>query len=94
MEIFDRYIELCDKYGQRVMVVLAHEEDLPRGDVFKPKKMGEQEYALGEHQGRIPMTEEYKALKPHHYMEYPELKERYIEMVRCTVQKLIPSARP
>ena len=58
MQILDRYVDLCGKYGQKVMVVLAHEEDLPRGDVFVPKKMGEQAYALGEHQGRIPMSEE------------------------------------
>ena len=31
MEIFDRYIDLCGKYGQKVMIVLGHEEDLPRG---------------------------------------------------------------
>lgn len=87
MEIFDRYIELCGKYGQKVMVVLAHEEDLPRGEVFVPKAMGEQKYALGEHQGRIPMSEEELAKKPYHYMEYPELHDKYIEMVRKTVRK-------
>ncbi len=87
MEIFERYIALCAKYGQKVMVVLAHEEDLPRGDVFVPKPMGEQKYALGYHQGRIPMTEEEKAKEPKHYMEYPELRERYLEMVRKTVRR-------
>ena len=87
MEIFDKYIDLCGKYGQKVMVVLAHEEDLPRGDVFVPKKMGEQAYALGEHQGRIPLSEEEKAKAPKHYMEYPELHDLYLEMVRRTVRK-------
>ena len=87
MEIFDRYIELCDKYGQKVMVVLAHEEDLPRGEKFVPKAMGEQKYALGEHQGRIPMSEDELAKKPYHYMEYPELHDKYIEMVQRTVRK-------
>ncbi len=93
MEIFDKYIELCGKYGQKVMVVLAHEEDLPRGDVFVPKKMGEQAYALGEHQGRIPMSEEEKAKEPKHYMEYPELREMYLEMVRRTVRKYAKDER-
>ena len=87
MEIFDKYIELCAKYGQKVMVVLAHEEDLPRGDVFVPKKMGEQEYALGEHQGRKQLSAEEKAIPEKHYMEYPELHDTYIEMIRRTVEK-------
>lgn len=87
MEIFHRYIELCGKYGQRVMVVLAHEEDLPRGDKFVPKEMGEQKYALGEHQGRFPLSKEEKAKTPHHYMEYPELHDMYIKMVKETVRK-------
>lgn len=87
MEIFDRYIDLCAKYGQKVMVVLAHEEDLPRGEVFVPKAMGEQKYALGEHQGRIPMSEEELKKEPRHYMEYPELRPLYIEMVQKTVRK-------
>ncbi len=87
MEIFDRYIDLCAKYGQRVMVVLAHEEDLPRGDAFVPKKMGEQEYALGYHQGRLRMSEEELAKAPKHYMEYPELRPLFLEMVQKTVRK-------
>jgi hypothetical protein len=87
MEIFDRYVELCAKYGQKITVVLAHEEDLPRGDVFTPKPMGEQQYALGRHQGRFPLTPEQKALTPKHYMEYPELHDKFIEMVKRTVEK-------
>ena len=39
MEIFDKYIDLCAKYGQKVMVVLTHEEDLPRGEKFVPKQL-------------------------------------------------------
>ena len=86
-EIFDKYMDLFAKYGQKVMLVLAHEEDLPRGDVFVPKKMGEQAYALGYHQGRFPLTEEEKALTPRHYMEYPELHDKFVEMVMETVRK-------
>lgn len=87
MDIFEAYIALCHKHKQKVMVVLGYEEDLPRGDVFVPKAMGEQLYALGEHQGRIPLTEAQKALKTHHYMEYPELKELFLEMVRSIVRR-------
>lgn len=87
MEIFDKYVDLCGKYGQKIMVVLAHEEDLPRGDKFEPKAMGEQKYALGYHQGRFPLTDEQKALTPKHYMEYEETREKFLEMVRRTVRK-------
>lgn len=87
MEIFERYISLCAKYGQKVMVVLTHEEDLPRGEKFEPKPMGEQNYALGYHQGRAPLTPERKAMRAMHYMEYPELYDRYLEMIVRTVRK-------
>lgn len=86
-EIFEKYIELCDKHGQKVMVVLTHEEDLPRGDVFAPKKMGEQAYALGEHQGRIPLSAEEAAKPPRHYLEYPELREKFFTMISETVRR-------
>lgn len=87
MEIFERYIALCAKYGQKVMVVLTHDEDLPRGEEFVPKQMGEQKYALGVHQGRFPTPPEMKAKKTKHYMEYPQLREKFLEMVKRTVSK-------
>ena len=86
-EIFEKYIALCAKYGQKVIMVLANEEDLPRGEVFVPKELGEQKYALGEHQGRFPLTPEQKAMTAYHYLEYPELKEPFLEMVRETVRR-------
>ncbi len=87
MENFERYIALCHKHGQKVMMVLGYEADLPRGDVFIPKKLGEQQYALGMHQGRFPLSEEEKALEPHHFLEYPELKDKFIEMVTAIIGK-------
>lgn len=87
MDILEKYITLCHKHHQKVMLVLGYEEDLPRGDVFVPKKMGEQAYTLGEHQGRVPLTEEQKAIETHHYMEYPELRGMFIEMVQRIVRK-------
>ena len=87
LEIFDKYIDLCGKYDIKVMVVLAHEEDLPRGEVFVPKKMGKQKYALGSHQGRFDLTEEELKKTPYHYMEYKELHDLYLEMVIKTVRK-------
>ena len=87
MDILEKYITLCDKYHQKVMMVLAYEEDLPRGDVFIAKEMGEQAYALGEHQGRIPLSKEEEAKTPKHYMEYDELKDLFIKMVKDIVSK-------
>ena len=66
MEIFDRYIDIFARHGMKVMVVLCHEEDLPLGDEFRAKEMGEQTYALGWHQGRTPLTDEEKALMIKH----------------------------
>lgn len=87
MEIFERYIELCSKYNQKVMVVLTHEEDLPRGDVFVPKPMGEQKYALGYHQGRFPLTEEEASTPIRHYYEYPDVRPVFLEFIRKTINK-------
>lgn len=93
MEILEQYVCLCDKHHQKVMIVLAYEEDLPRGDVFIAKEMGEQEYALGEHQGRIPLTEKELALEAKHYLEYPELKETFLQMVKDIVRKYAKDER-
>ena len=93
MAILERYITLCHRHCQKVMIVLGYEEDLPRGDIFIPKEMGEQRYALGEHQGRIPLTDEQKALEPHHYLEYPALRDRFLEMVRSIVRQYAKDER-
>ena len=87
MEIFEKYIALCHKHNQKVMVVLGYEEDLPSGDVFIPKKMGEQEYALGEHFGRFPLPDGQEAPPQRHYLEYPETRDTFIEMVQKIVRK-------
>ena len=87
MDILEKYISLCDKHHQKVMIVLAYEEDLPRGEVFVAKEMGEQKYALGEHQGRIPLEKEEIEKTPYHYLEYKELHDIFIEMVKNIVSK-------
>ena len=86
-EIFERYISLCHKHGQKVMLVITHEEDLPRGDSFEPKPIGEQSYAAGYHQGRFPLTDEQKALPVRHYYEYPELRETFLQFVRESIER-------
>ncbi len=87
MEILERYITLCAKYGQKVMLVLTHEEFLSRGDKFIPKPMGEQSYALGYHQGIAPVPVEEQDLIPYHHAEYPETRELFYEMIQRTVRK-------
>ena len=87
MDILEQYISLADKHGQSVMICLANEAQLPRGDEFIPKPLGEQFYALGYHQGRLPLTAEQKALAPYHVLERPDLKPLYIEMVQEIVGK-------
>lgn len=87
MDIFEKYISLCDKYNQKVLVVLANEAKLCRGEKYTPKPLGEQVYALGYHQGRFPLTPEEKALPPYHELEREETREKYLEMVKEIVGK-------
>lgn len=88
MDTLEKYIELCDKHKQSVMLVLAYEEDLPYGDTFVPKKLGKQKL-WHNHFNRDYELEE-KLNQEHqfrHYMEYPEIKPIYLEMVRKVVKK-------
>ncbi len=91
MEILERYIEICDKYGQYVMLVLTAEPELPRGDYdkFVPLPLGEQEYALGYHQGRSPEVLAMHADKStiYHPLESPVLRDCFLDMVRKIVMK-------
>jgi len=87
MQMLENYIALCDKYALKVMIVLANEAQLCRGDHYSPKPLGEQPYALGYHQGRFPLTPEQKALTPYHELERIETREKYLEMVSQIVGK-------
>jgi len=87
MQILEKYISLCDKYSQKVMIVLANEAQLCRGEKYVPKPLGEQVYALGYHQGRFPLTPEQKALTPYHELERAETHDLYLDMVREIVNK-------
>lgn len=87
MEILEKYVSICDKYGLYVMIVLANEAQLCRGEKYVPKPLGEQAYALGHHQGRFPLTPEQKALTPYHELEREETREKYLMMVREIVGK-------
>lgn len=87
MANLERFISLANSFGISILMGLTSEAQLPRGGTYIPKKLGEQEYALGYHQGRLPLTEEQKALTPYHYAELPEVSEKFYEMVREVVGK-------
>ncbi len=85
MSVLESYISLCAENGLKVMLTLANEAQLCRGEKYVPKPLGEQEYALGYHQGRLPLTPEQKQLTPYHELEREETREKYLEMVRMIV---------
>jgi hypothetical protein len=88
MEMVEKYLTICDNHGIRVTFVLAHEEFLPRGPIYHPTTVvGEQPYSLGYHQGIMPLSKEEKAKEPHHYFDYPELQESFLQMIRSVVGK-------
>lgn len=91
MDILERYLTICSKNGQYVMLVLSSEAELPNGDVraFVPKKLGEQTYALGYHQGRSPKVLAVNEDKSriYHPLESPVLRESCLTMVRQIVEK-------
>ena len=88
MEMVEKYLAICHRHGIRVMFVLAHEEFLPRGEIYHPTTVvGEQTYSMGYHQGIPPLSGEEKAKTPHHYFDYPELQEPFLQMIRSVVGK-------
>ena len=88
METLEMYIDLCDKHKQLVMLVLAYEEDLPYGDTFVPKELGKQKLWNNHFNRDYEKEEEIKqTIGFKHYMEYPEIKPIYLEMVEKIVKK-------
>lgn len=94
MEILEQYISICAAHRQSVMIVLTSEAQLPRGDgEFVPHKLGVQEYALGYHQGRLPLPAEEAKKQPYHPMERPELAKKYLSMMKQIVRKYACDSR-
>ena len=87
MSVLEEYISIAAEYGQGVMLCLAHEAVICREETYQPKKLGEQAYAMGYHQGRWPLSDEERAKTPVHALERPETREKYLEMVREIVTK-------
>ena len=88
MQTLESYISLCAKYDHSVMLVLAYEEDLPHGEKFVPKELGAQKEYFNHfnrdyaEQDRLAKAGAYK-----HYIEYPEIKPIFMEMVERVVKK-------
>lgn len=87
MQMLENYISLCAKHRQKVLLVLTTETQLTRGDRFIPKPLGEQFYALGYHQGRLPLTPDELALTPYHPLERAECRDKVLEMVSEIVRR-------
>ncbi len=88
METLEQYIALSAKHHQSVMLVLAYEEDLPNGDTFVPKELGAQKVYHNhfnrdyDHEDACCAEGSFK-----HYMEYPELRPIFIDMVERVVRR-------
>ena len=89
MSVLEEYISLAASHGLSVCYVLATEVLLPRGidEPFTPKPLGDQFYALGYHQGRLPISKEMEAKKPYHYLMRDGLREQFLEMIETIVTK-------
>ena len=93
METLETYIAMADKYGQSVMLVLAHEATICREETYTFKPLGPQTCAQGYHQGRLPLSAEERAKKPAHALERPETRDAYLEMVREIVGRYAKDPR-
>ena len=85
LEILEEYISLCDKHHQLVMLVLAHEEDLPY-DTFKAKELGEQRKYYNHFNRDYPQYYEMAPRKKH-YLEFDETRDLFLEMIDVVVNK-------
>lgn len=88
MDTLERYIALSAKHNQSVMLVLAYEEDLPYGEKFVAKELGEQKVYYNHFNRDYDKKAECdREGKFKHYVEYPETKDLFFEMVRRVVEK-------
>ena len=86
LKLLEKYISLCAKYKQKVMLVLTHEEDLPYGENFTPKKLGEQE-KLYTHFNRDYKEYDLHQKEKKHYYEYSDIRPLFMKMINAIVEK-------
>lgn len=94
MERFERYLALCHKYGIDCMVVLANDCMPPKTEDWKLPEVGPQHYDWGYHGGRKKSQHgPHTGPAPHYYLDDPETRKDYFEMVREIVTKYKDDAR-
>ena len=88
-EHFDRYLDLCAKYGISCMITLANDCMPPKGEGWCPPYLGEQKYDWGYHGGRKRSQHStlHTGPAPHFYLDEPESREDYFRMVREIVTR-------
>lgn len=94
LDILEKYISLCKRHGQYVMLVCYYEEDLPYGEDFVPKQMGEQKMYYTHFNRDYALYNKLKAENSFkHYMEYEEIRPLYLEMVETVAKKYADDER-
>ena len=87
MERLERYISLAAKYGISCMIVFGNDCMPPKGDGWKPLKLGEQSWDLGYHGGRKHSQHGTFSDHGYHLLDEPEEAALHYEMVREIVTK-------
>lgn len=87
MERFDRYLDLCKKYGISCMVVLANDCMPPRVEGYVAPHLGKQNTDWGYHGGRKNSQHGRFNVMGWHVLDDEELAPQYFEMVREVVEK-------
>ncbi|MBR6748541.1 MAG: cellulase family glycosylhydrolase, partial [Clostridia bacterium] len=83
LERFDRYLALGAKYGISFIVVLANDCMPPKTELWKMPALGEQHFDWGYHGGRKHSQHGvHTGPAPHYYLDDPESRADYFEMVR------------
>ncbi len=84
LQHFDRYLDLCAKYGISCMITLANDCMPPKGEGWCLPYLGEQKYDWGYHGGRKRSQHStlHTGPAPHYYLDEAESREDYFRMVR------------
>lgn len=88
MDRFERYISLCDQYGISCMIVLANDCMPPKTERWQMPYVGPQTFDWGYHGGKKHSQHgAHSGPAPHFYLDDPQSRESYFEMVREIVTK-------
>ncbi len=83
LERFDRYLDLCAKYGISCMITLANDCMPPKNEDWKMPAIGKQTCDWGYHGGRKSSQHAVSVgTNPHFYLDDEESRRDYFEMVR------------